>query len=143
MLREIIDDHPPGDYATYHAACVVGDFETARLTGANAACNASEWLAWDLTEPGNQEDLYQRYMRLWCRINGEDYDSIMGTRDEDEGASEGVVLLLEGVTLEEEVVLEEDEDMNGDRARACPHPVGAGCRRGTAGVVERSGWRPR
>jgi hypothetical protein len=117
MLREIIDDHPPGDCAAYDAACVAGDFETARLTDYNAACNTSMWLAWELTEPGDQEGLYQRYMRLWCRINGGDYDSIMGTGDEDECPSDGVVLPLEGVTLDEEVVFEEEEDINGDRAR--------------------------
>jgi hypothetical protein len=68
MLREIIDDHPPGDRAAYEAALNAGDFQAARLTDANAACNTSVWLAWELTEPGNQEDLFQRYMRLWCRI---------------------------------------------------------------------------
>jgi hypothetical protein len=41
----------------------------------------------------------------------------MATGDEDEGPSDGVVLLLEGVTLDEEIVLEENEDINGDRAR--------------------------
>ena len=82
MLREIINDHPPGDYAAYHAACVAGDFQAARATDYNAACNTSEWLAIEIVDPGVADDLYRRYMRLWCRINNEDYEGIMGSDEE-------------------------------------------------------------
>ena len=64
MVAEILDDHPPGDYDAYHAACVTGDFEAARLTDYNAAGNASEFLATELTDLYTAPDLFQRYMRL-------------------------------------------------------------------------------
>ena len=60
-----------------------------------------------------------------CRIEGPDLrlpetaavpsESLKAASDE--GPSDGVVVLLEGVTPDEEAGLEEDEDTNGDRAR--------------------------
>ena len=72
MLREIIDDRPPGGYAAYQAACIAGDYQAARLTDYNAACNASVYLAVMLTDH-NDCSLYARYMRVFDRINGTDF----------------------------------------------------------------------
>jgi hypothetical protein len=57
MMREIVDDRPPGDAAAY-----------------DAAANASMDLAYMLSGPGPDvsDDLYLRYMRLFDRINGTD-----------------------------------------------------------------------
>jgi hypothetical protein len=55
MMREIVDDRPPGDAAAY-----------------DAGASASMYLAVMLTDPDSPEDLYLRYMRLFDRINGTD-----------------------------------------------------------------------
>jgi hypothetical protein len=55
MMREIVDDRPPGDAAAY-----------------DDGANASMYLASMLTDPDSPEDLYLRYMRLFDRINGTD-----------------------------------------------------------------------
>jgi len=55
MMREIVDDRPPGDAAAY-----------------DAGANASIYLACMPTDPDGSDDLYLRYMRLSDRINGTD-----------------------------------------------------------------------
>jgi hypothetical protein len=64
MMREIVDDRPPGDAAAY-----------------DAGANASMYLAGMLTDPDSPDDLYLRYMRLSDRINGTDIVGECGLGD--------------------------------------------------------------
>jgi hypothetical protein len=58
------------------------------------------YLATMLTDAGSGEDLHMRYMRVWCRVNGEDYDDLMScdegpSDDDDEDMTQTFLALME------------------------------------------------
>ena len=74
------------------------------------ACFEGEWMMFQLTHAEKltgESDIYRRWLRVVGHVQNFDYEDLF----EDERPSDGVILLLEGVTLDED---NDDEDADND-----------------------------
>jgi hypothetical protein len=91
----------------------------AWLEDKSSAPSEGEWVAlllWDVEQVTGESGLYRKLLRVYGHVDNFDYES----RYLNDDMTRTFHALMEGVTFEDEVVLEDDDDIDGDRTRR-PH----------------------